>query len=259
MLPETTTEIFADCFQVLSDLVTLFPVTNEDIIGLNKNKSTYAEWLKSGGQSGQRLTREDEGNNQWYNTVLDKITAWMRIPQSSAAQNIRMSGYKNVYVEFRSTDYSGGFFTTLCDDHVTNAPVIFAEPIFAGHTQSFVQRVDVALRRMMEDWTPPPPVWYGRVRHMDSRSKFLWMEEKLPPLLLPTYNLSAIGNERFLGHLYSCVGELVGYLHLSEIMWTWTTAVGLMIYSQPDKMQQVRNFIQELRGYLEDYDMVMTW
>ena len=256
-----TTEMFADCFQVLSDLVTEYPVTNEDIIRLNKNKSTYAKWLKSGIKP--RL--EDEGDNQLYNGVLDKITAWMRIPtQSSAAQNIRMSRCKNVYVEFRlqnsESDDSGGFFTKLCEDHVDLAAVIFAEPIYlfhlahAAHTRSFVQRVNVALRRMMEDWTPTSPVWYGRVRHLDSRSTFLWMKEKLSPLLLPTY----IGNdEPFLERVYFCVGRLVGYLHLSEIMWTWNTAVSLMITDMmvTDKMEQVHVFIQALGGHLEDYDI----
>ena len=68
------------------DLVTSYPVIDEDIRGLNKNKSTYAKWLESGIK--QRL--EDDGDkywdNQWYNEVLEKITAWMRIPTLSSAE-----------------------------------------------------------------------------------------------------------------------------------------------------------------------------
>ena len=259
MQPETI-DMFADCFQVLSDLVTLFPVTDDDIIGLHENKPTYRRWLKSGGQSGQSL--EDNGNNQWYdnqwyNTVLDKITAWMRIPQSSAAQNIRKSLCKNVYVELKGTDESGGFFTTLCDNHVTLAPHIFADRYgVAEHTQSFVQRVDVDLRRMMEDWTPGPYATMTRARHLDSQSRFLWIQEKLYPLLLRTYKLHILANKPSLRHLYICVETLVGYLPLSEIMCTWNIAVALMAYSQPDKEQQVRKFIRELDGNIQAYDTV---
>ena len=246
--------MFADNLKLLSELVTEYPVTDQDIAGLNENKSTYCVWLRTG----YRQTLEDEREDQWYNGVLDKITAWIRIvTHGYAVQNIRISGYQDVYVTFTDTDgytsgeYRGDFFLKLCHDHVTNAGWIFSETWYQDkvreHTQSFVHRVDVALKRMMKDWTPyNPSVPFSQPSAINSLFK----------ALLPTWDLLAIGNEHVLDHVYLCVGGLVGYLHPSAIVWTWNTAVGLMMDTKPDKMTRLNAFIEKLHEY---YDAGMVW
>ena len=100
-ISRNTTEIIADNLKLLSELVTEYPVTDQDLVRLNENKSTYHVWLSTGIR--QRL--EDEREDQWYNGVLDKITAWIRIvTHGYAAQNIRISRYQDVYVKFTDTD-----------------------------------------------------------------------------------------------------------------------------------------------------------
>ena len=233
------TEMFADHAQVLYELRIKFPVTHEDdLVILMKNHKTYHKWLETYSVEGPGAERlEQQGTD--YSRVLDKIEAWISIPTHSfAAQNIQISGYQDVYVDFAHGIYSGDFFVRLCLEHVKNEAWLFAYEGGLGSrspqgllkilnnarekTEGFVSRVNTALGRMTDDWT----LTSSNVRELDFDS----LHQKLSNLLLQKkWNLFASGCEQGLNDVYVCVGGLVGHLPTSTIMWAWNTAVSLMM------------------------------
>ena len=269
--------MFADHNKLLSELITEFPVTHQDLVILTRNNSTYHRWLETYSVDrleGTRNRLEDAKDDQWYNRVLDRIEAWISIVTHGwAAQNIRISGYEDVYVDFPDSiqRYSGGFFLSLCLEHVQNAAWLFTEDIpeymytegqmrpvrpsvvlhrrVEEYTQLFVSRVDEALRRMMRDWTPTVPVYFKTwVRPLDFDS----VHQKLSSVLLQEWNLCAMGCEKGLKDVYVCVGGLVGYLRPSAIMWAWNSAVRLMMDPRgQDKMTRFDEFIAKLHSATE--------
>ena len=152
--------MFADHVKLLSELIIEFPVTHQDLMILVQNKSTYHKWLEMYTGEGTRKGLEED---QSCSRVIDKIGAWISIgTHGYAAQNIRISGYQDVYVDFADGIHSGDFFLSLCFQHMKNAAWLFTEDKLhrvEEHTRGFVSRVNKALRRMMKDWTPTVSVY----------------------------------------------------------------------------------------------------
>jgi hypothetical protein len=285
--------MFADHNKLLSELITEFPVTHQDLVILIQNKSTYHGWL--GTYSVERLegTRnrlKDANDDKWYNSVLSRIEAWFSIVAHSwAAHNIRISGHQgDVYclLRLRPSDssealHSSGFFLSLCLEHVQSAAWQFtddipeymytdgqtrpARPSVVLHrrveerTNLFVSRVDEALRRMMTDWTPTVPVYVKTlVRPLDFDS----VRQKLSSVLLRESecytDLGEVHCVEDLKDVYACLGGLVGYLRRpSVIMSAWNSAVRLMMNPPGhDKTMRFNKFIAQLLSATETHSHI---
>ena len=269
--------MFADHNKLLSELITEFPVTHQDLVILIQNKSTYHGWL--GTYSVERLegTRnrlKDANDDKWYNSVLSRIEAWFSIVAHSwAAHNIRISGHQgDVYclLRLRPSDssealHSSGFFLSLCLEHVQSAAWQFTELTELGNsrveerTNLFVSRVDEALRRMMTDWTPTVPVYLKTlVRPLDFDS----VRQKLSSVLLRESecytDLGEVHCVEDLKDVYACLGGLVGYLRRpSVIMSAWNSAVRLMMNPPGhDKTMRFNKFIAQLLSATETHSHI---
>ena len=133
--------------QLLASVENNFPITHEqDLVLLKQNETGYQAWLETCTEERSSKPPYVQGNVP-YNTVLNRVSQWIRIlTDGSAAAIIRKSGnqYLDVYVDFAEDTlggYAGGFFLSLCFQHMKMAAWMFTEDKIARvtkNTQHFV-------------------------------------------------------------------------------------------------------------------------